>query len=390
MTLAKPANRIPRNLWLVGLISLFTDWSSQMIFPLLPLFLTQSLGAGAAVVGLVEGAAESVAALLKLWSGGLSDRMARRKPFVVAGYAASSLAKALFVLANGWATVLLARVVERIGKGVRSAPRDALVADTAPASERGGAYGWQRAMDGAGSMLGALTALLLIGFFSYKTVFALALIPAVVALFLTTRLQEPAEASARSASRALSLPRLDRGTAAAVWAAAAFAFSRLSFAFLLLAGLDRGAGAQGVLAAYALYQAVYTLSSPRAGKASDRWGRRPVLLTGYGLQLLMLLVLAEGSLLSVVLAGMIYGVSEAAVDGTQRAWIVDHAAGEGRGGALGWYHAAIAATALPGAWLLGLIWQDHGAPTACALSAALTLIAALALWRVPSPRQNPG
>ncbi len=371
---------MPRNLWLVGLISLFTDWSSQMIFPLLPLFLTQSLGVGAAIVGLVEGAAQSTAALLKLWAGGYSDRLARRKPFVVAGYAASTAAKALFVIASGWPAVFAARVLERVGKGVRSAPRDALIADTVAADQRGRSYGWQRAMDGAGSVLGALTALLLIGYLSFRSVFALALLPALIALLLTTLLREEALAAPRAAGPWLALPRLRRPVAAAVAAAALFAFSRLSFAFLLLAGLDLGAGIQGVLLAYVLYQTVYTLVSPAAGRASDRYGRIPLLAAGYVLQLAMLAALAIGSLPALVLAALLYGIAEAAVDATQRAWIVDRAGREGRGGALGWYHAAIAATALPGAWLLGWTWEQHGSVAACALSAGLTVLAGLALW----------
>ena len=170
-----------RNVYLLGLVSLFTDLSSQMVFPLLPLFMTSVLGAGAIMVGLVEGGAEAVASIIKAFSGIWSDRLRRRKPFVVAGYALSALAKPLFAVAGSVGGVLGIRLTERIGKGLRNAPRDALVAESVDQENRGKAFGFHRAMDGIGSVLGALAAFLLLPLLGFRNLFLVAIIPGIIA-----------------------------------------------------------------------------------------------------------------------------------------------------------------------------------------------------------------
>ncbi len=366
-----------RNLKYSGWISFLTDFSSNMIFPLLPLHLTRVLGATPLLVGLIEGAAETVAAALKLYSGRWSDRIARRKPMVVLGYALSSLSKLLFLPAVSWLLVLGARVIERIGKGIRSAPRDALIADEVPAEHRGAAFGWQRAMDGAGGCLGALAALALIGTLSYRDIFALALIPAVLAVLLTFGLRESAP-SVRSAAPTPAAP-LPVEVRRMVMACGVFAFGHLSFAFLILAGGDSGLSDQRLLLGYALYQLIYTLLSPIAGRWSDKVGRRFVLLTGYALFAASMtgLAFASGGALFVVF--MLYGIAEACIDATQRAWITDRVAREQRATALGAYHGAIALAALPGGIALGLAWTTLGVPATAILTLIGTAIAALSL-----------
>ena len=168
---------LKRNIFVLGLVSFFTDLSSQMVFPLIPLFLTSILGAGAYVVGIVEGAAETTASLLKVVSGFWSDKIRKRKPFILFGYSLSSVTKPLFAFANVWSFVLFVRVIERIGKGLRAAPRDAIVAESCDESVRGKAYGFHRAMDGFGSVLGAAVAFLLHTFLGYRKIFMLAFIP---------------------------------------------------------------------------------------------------------------------------------------------------------------------------------------------------------------------
>jgi MFS family permease len=176
-------NGLARNIIIVGFVSLFTDLSSQMVFPVVPLFLL-SLGASAWVVGLVEGAAETTASLLKVFSGYWSDKIKRRKPFVFAGYGLSSLTKPLFAFAQTWPFVLFFRVIERVGKGVRDAPRDAIIAESVDVSIRGKAYGFQRAMDGVGSFSGAIIAVILLPLFGYRELFLIAFLPGIIAVVL--------------------------------------------------------------------------------------------------------------------------------------------------------------------------------------------------------------
>lgn len=181
---------ITRNIFIMGLVSLFTDLSSQMVFPLIPLFLTTVLGCGAYVVGIVEGAAETTASLLKVVSGYWSDKINKRKPFILFGYSMSSITKPLFALANIWTFVLFLRVIERIGKGIRTAPRDALVAESCDESVRGKAFGFHRAADGIGSILGAVLALLLLPVWGYRNIFLFALVPGVISVFIILFIQE--------------------------------------------------------------------------------------------------------------------------------------------------------------------------------------------------------
>ena len=181
---------ITRNILILGLVSLFTDLSSQMVFPLIPLFLTTIVGSGAYAVGIVEGAAETTASLLKVVSGYWSDTMRKRKPFVLSGYALSSLAKPLFALASTWSFVLCIRVLERVGKGLRTAPRDALVAESCDVSARGKAYGFHRAMDGIGSVLGAVCAFVLLPVLGYRNIFLFAVFPGILAVAILLFVKE--------------------------------------------------------------------------------------------------------------------------------------------------------------------------------------------------------
>jgi MFS family permease len=312
---------------------------------------------------------------LKLYAGRWSDRLGRRKPLVVWGYALSSLSKILFLPAVTWLLILAARVIERVGKGIRSAPRDALIADEVPAEQRGAAFGWQRAMDGAGGCLGALLAVALVGMLSYQQIFAVALVPALVAMALTFALTEHAGAAKMPA--ATTPAPLPAAVRRAVVACGVFGFGQLSFAFLLLAGGAQGWSDQRILLGYALYQLVYTLISPWSGGLSDRHGRRPVLFAGYALYVLAMALLAFAPGGWLVAVFLLYSVGEAFVDATQRAWITDLAPREQRAAALGAYHSAIAIVALPGGGIVGAIWAEAGIMAAASFAAATAAIAAL-------------
>jgi MFS family permease len=384
-THAAPRFALSRNLWLLSLTSLATDVSSHMVFPLVPLFLVGALGAGAAVVGLVDGAAETTAAWLKAVSGRWSDRIRRRKPFVSAGYALSALCKLGFVFATGWLLVLVARVVERFGKGIRAAPRDALIADEYPAQVRGRAFGAQRAMDGLGAVIGAAAAwgLLRVGW-EFREIFLLSLAPGLLAVLFTLGLREPSHAPADAASaprpRFRELPRALRQ---AVMGCALFAFGQVGVAFFLLAARGQGVGDADAIGYYVVFNLTNTLASWPGGRLSDRFGRHALMLCGYALFVgASALAAVAADAHGLVAAFAVYGVAMALVDATQRAWIADLAPARARATALGAYHAAVALVALPGGLLAGWLWQQVAPGATWGFAGACAIVALVVLLRL--------
>lgn len=374
---------LTRNIIIVGFVSLFTDLSSQMVFPLIPLYLI-SLGAGAWVVGLVEGAAETTASLLKVVSGYWSDKIKRRKPFVFAGYGLSSITKPLFALTTSWPFILLVRVVERIGKGVRYAPRDAIVAESADVSIRGKAYGFQRAMDGLGSILGAVLAFLLLPILWYKNIFLVAFIPGIIAvlcvLFIREkkRKDEPIKQPAKSFK--VSMKQLPWNLKIFIIVSTIFALGNFGYAFLLLKAKNIGLNDEKSILLYVLFYTVYTMFTIPAGMASDKIGRKPVLVFGYILfAALALGLLFTSQLYMLVIIFIIYGIFFALVDGVQRAFVVDLAPSELKGTALGTFHTTTGLVALPGGFIMGLIW-DRVSPQGTFLFAFVLAVCSLLLF----------
>lgn len=373
---------LTRNVFLLGLVSLCTDLGSQMVFPLLPLFLTSVLGAGAFTVGIVEGAAEATASLLKVFSGFWSDRMRRRKPFILFGYSFSSLMKPLFAFAGSWPFVLFVRVAERIGKGVRNAPRDAIVAESCDERVRGKAYGFHRAMDGIGSIAGALLAFIFFPLLGYRRLFWYSLLPGLLAVLFILFVKEPPSGDTRPArlrpapSGVANIPfRLKLFIAAS----SVFALGHFGYAFLLLRAKNIGLADERAILLYAIFYISYTLFIVPAGMLSDRIGRRPVLAAGYTLFALLSAALivvssAFGLLLLFVLYGVLYGM----IDGVQRAFVVDMAPTGARATALGIFHTAVGLAALPGGYLAGLLW-DAVRPEATFMYGLVVTVAALVL-----------
>ncbi len=352
---------ITRNIFVLGLVSMFTDLSSQMVFPLIPLFMTTILGTGAHAVGIVEGSAETTASLLKVFSGYWSDRISRRKPFVLFGYTLSSLTKPLFAVANTWFFVLGVRVVERIGKGIRNAPRDALVAESCDESVRGKAYGFHRAMDGIGSILGAILAFALLPVLGYRKIFLYALVPgitaAVVILFVREKKAPPDEARKRRHVR-LSFAKLPGDLKLFIIAASIFSLGHFGYAFLLLRAINIGLPDNMAILFYVLFYSVYTLLIMPFGVISDRIGRKPVLMTGY----ILFAVTSSGliyasSFNSMMLLFVIYGLFYSMIDGVQRAFVVDMAPGHLKATALGTFHTTTGLMALPCGFIAGLLWD---------------------------------
>ena len=366
----------------LGLVSLLTDVSSEMIYPLLPAFLTGSLGAGPAFLGVVEGLAETLAAFVKLASGRLSDRLRRRKPLVVAGYSLSSLVRPLVALAAAPAHVLIVRLLDRVGKGVRGAPRDALVAEVTAAAERGRAFGFQRAMDHAGAAVGpVLAAGVLLVTDELRVVFALAAIPgafAVLALVRGVREAPRACGSTRvTTARALPLePALLRYLAVL----ALFTLGNSSDAFLLLRAQQAGVPLALVPLLWALHHLVKAGTSTWGGALSDRVGRRPTILFGWGLYALTYAGFAIAHApLAVVGLFVVYGLFHATTEGAERALVADLAGAASRGRAFGLFHAVTGAVLLPASLLTGLLWQRFGAGIALGTGAVLAGLAALGL-----------
>ena len=352
---------VTRNVFILGLVSLFTDLSSQMVFPLIPLFMTSVLGAGAYAVGIVEGAAETTASLFKVASGYWSDKIRKRKPFILFGYTLSSITKPLFAFATVWYFVLLIRVVERIGKGLRTAPRDAIVAESVGEDVRGKAYGFQRAMDGVGSVLGAILAFLLLPVLGYQRIFLFAFIPAVIAVFIILFIREknaPPRKETKETSLRVSLRELPVNLRLFILVSSVFALGHFGYAFLLLRAKDIGLADGMAILLYALFYIVYTICAIPSGMLSDRVGRKPVLMAGYMVFAVTSLgLIFVSDIYSILLFFIVYGVFYALIDGVQRAFVVDLAPKHLKATALGTFHTAIGLVALPGGFIAGLLWD---------------------------------
>jgi MFS family permease len=379
------------NVLIFGLVSFLTDVSSEMIYPLLPLFLTAVLGAGPVFLGLIEGIAESTSSLLKLLSGHLSDR-SRRKPLVLGGYGLSSLARPLVAAAATPLQVLLIRFTDRVGKGIRTSPRDALIVESVDPALRGRAFGFHRAMDHAGAIAGPLLATaLLAGVTSdLRTVFWLAAIPGGLAvLLILTGIREAKRPPRPMADipRPAALPRGELRTYLLILFL--FTLGNSSDAFLLLQAGRLGVTPTAIPLLWVMFHLVKMASVLPFGALSDRIGRRGMIVAGWGIYALAYLgfALAETELHAWLLFagyGLFYGLTE----GTEKALLADLAPAEQRGGAFGWFHFAVGIGALPASLIFGWLWQQAGAPAAFGFGAALAALAAtllLVLVHPPSP-----
>jgi len=382
---------ISRNIFILGLVSLFTDLSSQMVFPLIPLFLTTVLGAGACAVGIVEGAAETTASLLKVISGYWSDKIKKRKPFIFFGYSLSSITKPLFAFTNFWPSVLFIRVIERIGKGLRTAPRDALVAESCQENVRGKAYGLHRAMDGIGSVLGAIIAFLLLGILGYRNIFLLAFVPGIIGVFVILFIKEkraPAKRETKKTPIKLSLKELPVNLRLFILISSIFALGHFGYAFLLLRAKNIGLTDNTAILLYVLFYIVYTLCAIPAGMLSDKIGRKPVLITGYLVFAVTSLgMMFTSSIYTILMFFIVYGVFYAMIDGVQRALVVDLAPGNLKATALGTFHTAIGLVALPGGYIAGLLWDKIGPGATFTYGFTLAIISiALFMFVKPTSR----
>ncbi|MBP8685282.1 MAG: MFS transporter [Methanomassiliicoccales archaeon] len=359
---------ISTNVLVLGLVSLLTDVSSEMIYPILPLFLT-GIGATGAVIGLIEGAAETTASLLKVVSGRLSDRFGKRKPFLTSGYGLSTLAKPLLFLATSYWHVFAVRVTERVGKGLRSAPRDALIADSTPKEHIGKAYGIHKAMDSTGAVIGPLLALPVllaaatVTTDTYRLIFLIATIPASLAvLVLFLFVKEPQTRSPRANGQMRKdARRLGRRFWALTLVVLIFFAGEISYSFFVLQSQAQGMSTITTILLYALFNVIFVIVSLPSGVLSDRIGRRPVLLISFLLFALTSLVMASATgLLMLALGFVLYGVYKGTSEGAFKSFVIDLVPKDLRGTALGVYHTAVGLVMLPGGLVAGLLWDAVG------------------------------
>jgi MFS family permease len=377
------------NIIILGLASLLTDVSTEMVYPLLPVFLTQTLGASPAILGLIEGIAESVASLLKVFSGYVSDRLGRRKPVAIAGYAASTLGKIFLVVAVAWPTVLAGRFVDRFGKGVRTAPRDALIAESIDATRLGRAYGLHRAMDTLGATLGVAAAIVLLrsGVVDFRAIFLWSLIPAslgVAVLFLARDVRSHRAGAQLPVLRWSVLPAQLRAYLLVVFL---FTLGNSSNQFLLLRAQNLGVATAAVLVLYLVFNATYATVAYPAGRLSDRLGRRRLLVAGYALYGLVYLgfAVSPNPRWLWVLFPM-YGLYMGVFEGVEKALVADLAPTRIRATAIGLYATLVGIGLLPASLLAGWMWASFGPAVPFYFGGVLgcaAALAALAVLRTP-------
>jgi MFS family permease len=394
--------RIPRPVWLLGWSSLFTDAGTEMIYPLLPVYLSRVLGAGALSLGVIEGVAEAVNSLLKIASGHLSDRWTRRRPIVIAGYAISSLARPLIAVTSTWPQVLMIRALDRTGKGIRGAPRDAMLARFAPAGERGRVFGFHRAMDHSGAIVGPLiaTAILFVAPGEYRMVFALTIVPGAIAVALLFLVPEPDPARASPSpdpprrdepssrpgeSAEVARERLPTNLLVFFGVLLVFSLGNSADAFLLLRLSEELGSVTSIPLLWSALHLVKASLSTWGGMLSDRLGRRLVIAIGWAVYAVVYLGFAlSAEPASFVAWFLVYGVYFALTEGAEKALVADFAPASKQGTAFGLYNAALGLGALGGSVMFGYLYERFGPETAFSTGAALAGIAAVLLMFIPA------
>jgi MFS family permease len=384
--------RLPRNVVAIGVVSLLNDASSEIIYPLLPIFLTAGLGASAKAIGIIEGLAESISSLLKLFSGYISDRWGKRKWLVVGGYALASFARPFLGFANNWHQVLAIRLADRVGKGVRTSPRDAMIADTVEYEQRGIAFGFQRAMDHAGAVIGPLLGYALVVWFvvnagkptsgEFTRIFLLASVPAFLAVLVAVLFmrESPVPQQSEAHMPKLSLRGFDGNFKRFLLILALFTLSNSSDSFLILRARDSGVSIALVPLLWSAHHASKVLSSLWGGDLSDRLGRKRLIVSGWVLYAAVYAGFAfVGTEIGVWVLFLIYGIYFGLAEGAEKALVADLVRPEQRGTAYGLYNLAFGITVFPASLLMGMIWDWKGPTAAFLISAVMGATAAALL-----------
>ena len=386
-----------RNVFFLGVVSFLTDVSSEMIFTLIPLFLSNVLGAATTIIGLVGGLSESLDALFRIFSGWFSDRIGKRKSLAVAGYSISTIAKPFMYLASTWGIVLGVKFGDRIGKGIRTSSRDALVADSVASDERGKSFGLHRAMDTSGAVLGLVIAAIVIYFTqggglelsleSYRRLVLIGIVPAVLAVVVLVRFVKERERKpvpGTSSRPGFSLPGLIAGFDTRfklfLVVMALFTLGNSSDFFVILRAQNMGACVFHIILMLILFNATYAAVALPAGRLSDRLGRKRVIVIGWGVYALVYLGFALASQIwQVWLLFAGYGVYYGMVEGAARAFVADLVPEEKRGTAYGLYHGTVGITLLPASLIAGWMWQSYSPQTPFFFGAGLAAAATLGM-----------
>ena len=380
--------------WALGWISFLSDVASDMIYPLLPNFLTRTLHAGPAALGLIEGVAEATASFMKMVSGWWSDRVGKRKPIVVLGYSIAAAARPLVGLVSSWTQVLAIRFADRVGKGIRTSPRDALLADLVPPGERGRAYGLQRSMDNAGAVAGPLLAALLLKFVfeDERSVFLLAAIPgalAVAVLILRVRETPRRESEAASPIRPSAAAKLPRRFWTILGIVVLFTLASSTDAFLLLKAGESGVPMWQIPLLWAAFNGVKAAGGVPGGALADRLGHVWTILAGWAIYAVSYVGFAFAATPAQIWPLFaFYALFYALTEGAERALVADLVPSDARGRAFGAFHASVGFAALPASLLFGILWKTLGSHAAFLIGAAIALLASvlLGVWRVTAGR----
>ncbi|MFT3742945.1 MAG: MFS transporter [Pyrinomonadaceae bacterium] len=389
--------RLPRNVLALSAVSLLNDTSSEIIYPLLPAFLALSLGASPFAIGLIEGFAESVASLLKLVSGYLSDRFGSRKLPVFLGYSLAAIMRPFLAFVTSWPQVLVVRMADRVGKGVRGAPRDALIADSVPKNQRGFAFGFNRAADHMGAVFGPVAAFLLLNIFAvdtknptigeYQQVFLFASVPVVLGLLIIAFVvrENPDTDASTAAAPNLSLKGFDSNFKRFLVVIAVFTLSNSTDAFLLLRASDAGVSPVVLPLLWMTLHFSKVVSSLIGGDLSDKLGRKTMIISGWIIYAFVYLGFAfVSSAWQCWLLFIIYGLYFGLTEGVEKALVADMVPEEKRGTAYGLYNLAFGITVFPASLIFGLIWNQYGAHVAFIASACVSVVAILCLTTVRS------
>lgn len=373
--------KLNRNVLSLGIVSLLTDLSSEMLAPVLPLFLSNVLKVDKSIIGLIEGIAESTASLLKVYSGWLSDKISGRKPLILTGYGLSAAVKPLLFIATGWPLVLVYRFLDRIGKGIRSSPRDAIIADSVSETDRGMAFGFHKMMDTVGAVIGPVVAYFLLANSpsAYTKVFWAALIPAVLGVICILLFLQDKKGEGRG-TKPLPSFNLGLGTEFGKFLAVVFLFGLATFseAFLALRAQDMDIKPGNIPLLFLCFNLIAAALAYPIGIVSDRVGRKVMLLLGYLVFSIINLGFAFGDRpIHAWLLFALFGVYTAATAGVQKALVVDLVSPELRGTALGTYHSVVGITAFPASLIAGMLWQNLGAPAAFLFASVLSFLASL-------------
>lgn len=392
---ASTLRQIPTGVWVLGFVSMLMDISSEMIHSLLPMFMVTTLGASALAVGLIEGLAESTALIVKVFSGTLSDYLGKRKGLAVTGYALGALSKPLFALGATLGVVLTARLIDRVGKGIRGAPRDALVADLAPPALRGASFGLRQSLDTVGAFLGPLLAvgLMLLWANDFRAVFWVAAIPGLLAvLLLILGLREPEAAQAKPRVNPIRRENLRRLSASYWWVVglgAVFTLARFSEAFLVLRAQQGGVAIALVPLVMVAMNLIYSLTAYPFGKLSDRMSHRALLALGLIILIAADLVLASSDHWGFVLGGVaLWGVHLGITQGLLATMVANTSPAELRGTAYGFFNLVSGAAMLLASVIAGALWDQLGASVTFYAGAAFSLLSLLVLFARHTPSQD--